>query len=62
MVSETTTTIEIALINLAFAQAELAPLEDPSGAVGRAFDHIKLAIAGLAGLAPNFGCIDEEAA
>jgi hypothetical protein len=62
MKPETTAVVEIALINLSFAQAELAPLEDPSGAVRRAFEHIKLAIAGLAGLAPNFGCIDEEAA
>lgn len=62
MKPEATAVVEIALINLAFAQAELALSDDPSGANRRAFEHIKLAIAGLAGLVPNFGCLDEEAA
>jgi hypothetical protein len=62
MISETTAVVEVALVNLAFAKAELAVLEDASDGVRRAFEHIERAIIDLSGLAPNFGSLAEDAA
>jgi hypothetical protein len=55
---EPTAIIEVALINLAFAQAELSAAGLGSSNVQRALDHIKIAIADLVGLAPKFGDLD----
>ncbi len=62
MESEGTTAVEIALVNLAFAQAELALSEDLSPGNRRAFEHIKLAIAELSRLSRKFGHLEEVAA
>jgi hypothetical protein len=62
MASEITSVIEVVLVNLAFAQAELALSEDLDPGVFRAFQHIKSAITDLSGLAPTFGRVEEDAA
>lgn len=62
MSSDTTATVEVALINLAFAQAELALSGDPSGVNRRALEHVKRAIADLSRLAPHFGRLEKNAA
>lgn len=62
MRSDVTGIIETVLINLAFAQAELALSDDLAPGIRRAFEHIKLAVGDLASLAPNFGSLEEEAA
>jgi hypothetical protein len=62
MFSDATANIELALINLAFAQAELALSDDPSGANRRSLEHIKAAILDLSPLAPRFGYPEVSAA
>jgi hypothetical protein len=62
MSSENSSVIEVVLIDLAFAQAELALSEDRNPGVLRAFQHIKSAIADLSELTPNFGRLEEGAA
>ena len=50
--------IEAALVNLAFARAELTYAgENHHAWIRRALDHIEAAIADLAALAPNFGAL-----
>ena len=50
---ENTKTLEIALINLAFARSELALITNPSDVVRRAIEHIESAVTDLSKLAPN---------
>lgn len=62
MTPEATAVIEIALINLAFTQAELALTDDSTGGIHRALHHLKIAISDLTGLVPSFGRLEEDAA
>ena len=58
---ETTSIVQTALINLAFAKAELA-LCDRTPAPNRALEHVDLAINDLLRVAVNFGRLNDEAA
>ncbi len=58
---KTTSIVETALINLAFARAELA-LSDQTPSTHRALEHVELAINDLSRMAVKFGRLDDEAA
>lgn len=52
---ENTKTLEIALINLAFARSELALITNPSDVVRRAIEHIEFRRYGLIEAGSQFG-------
>ena len=55
MISETTRLAELALVELAYAQAEMVLIGDRSGRLTRALAHVRHAKSCLKAIAPEYG-------